>query len=146
MKLNDEEDDAGNYWFDEYDRMTPKKIMNINDLNLIQKCYTMLYQKYCELQQFQDLIKDTVHDKMEEITRLNQQNMTLKSMVNVKQLEIERIAMNESWEKQKGKNNEQKYKQIDLKNIEMEKQNVSQKQQIIKLQNDLRQKKLNVAD
>jgi len=142
MKLNDEEDDAGNYWFDEYDRMTPKKIMNINDLNLIQKCYTMLYQKYCELQQFQDLIKDTVHDKMEEITRLNQQNMTLKSMVNVKQLEIERIAMNESWEKQKGKNNEQKYKQIDLKNIEMEKQNVSQKQQIIKLQNDLRQKKI----
>merc|ERR1712130_683933 len=97
------------------------------------KTYTMLYHKYREVVQFQELTKDTIQDKMVEIKRLSKENMTLKQILNTKESQLQRIQSNQSTENQKLKEILEKYQTLNAKHIEMETTNIQQKQQIEEL-------------
>ena len=164
MKLNDDfgMDADLDYDYNEYQNNSfihPNSLFNNNNkannnnnqrndksLQLIQKQYTMLYHKYCELKQFEQLTKDTIHDKMNEVKRLTKENTNLKAILSTKESELQRIQMNQSTEKQKGREILDKNQKLTDKNNQFEKQNIEQKQLIQQLQYDLKQSKIQIRE
>eukprot|EP01083_Nonionella_stella_P068563 182175_1 len=144
MVFNDEEDDLRDvHRFPDPSTLFIQKNKKSND---IQRSYTMLYHKYTELSQFQDLTRDIINDKVKDIKRLSKETMTLKTILNTKESELKTMRMNESTEKQKGKEIMDQYHKLCERNIELEKKNMEQYQKIQQLQYDLKQQKIFIRE
>jgi len=108
-------------------------------VRLVHKHYQQLYHQYSELAQFQELTKDTIADKMDEIKRLSKENSNLKAMLNSKESELHQSQMHQSSEQLRGKHIWDKYQKLNEKNAEMEKKNMELQRHIDLLQRDLKQ-------
>ena len=101
MKLDDDWGVDNEYQIDSF--IHPNSLFSYTqnkDQNqqLIQRNYKILYHKYCELEQFQELTKDTIHNKMNEIKRLTKENISLKTILNEKESQLQRVQINQSTE------------------------------------------------
>merc|ERR1712228_42544 len=138
MRINDEEDTMNDMQMNKI--ITPSKLFyklpQQNGMKIVQQKYTILYHKFCELQQFQRLTQQTVIDKMTDIKRLSAENERLRN-------ELLRVE-SEQYMQYKDKQIMDNYQLMNHQKQQMKKQNVAQNELIQKLQSDIKQQQAQI--